>query len=109
MVQLVSLTEVKHMLKIDGDDDDATLLLLIGAASGAVINYLKSSADQYLGEDGEVLPGAVVPPEIKTATAVLVGQLMRNPDNDVEGAFERGYLPRTVTSLLYPLRDPACA
>lgn len=104
MAQFVGLEEVKMLLRIDGDDDDATLGFLIEAASGAVSNYLKSAADLYLGDDP-----APVPQEIKFATAFLVGVMRRNPDNEVEGSFEPGYLPPTVVSLLYPLRDPACA
>ena len=109
MVQLVSPQEVRSMLRIDGDSDDETLLLLIPAASAAVLNYLKSGADAFMGEGGEVMEDASVPFEVRAATVLMVGHLMRNPDNDVEQAFEPGYLPRPVTALLYPLRDPACA
>ena len=55
MAVLASLQEVRSALRIDDDDYDPSLALLIEAASGAVINYLKSSADQYLGADGEAL------------------------------------------------------
>lgn len=109
MVWLVSVPEVKAMLRIDGDAVDDALSLLIPAASAAVVNYLKSGASAFIGEDGEVTDPNDVPFEVRAATAFLVGQLMRNPDNDVEGAFDRGYLPKPVTALLYPLRDPALA
>ncbi|ARC37893.1 phage gp6-like head-tail connector protein [Paracoccus yeei] len=109
MAVLASLQEVRSALRIDSDDYDPTLALLIEAASGAVINYLKSSADQYLGPDGEVLPDVVIPPTIKAATIFLVGHMMRNPDNDTEKAFTHGFLPYPVMSMLYPLRDPALA
>lgn len=109
MVWLVSVDEVKAMQRLDGDDIDTTLMLLIPAASGAVVNYLKSGADAFIGEDGEVTDLEAVPPEVRAATVILVGHMMRNPDSDTEGAFEPGYLPRPVTALLYPLRDPAVA
>lgn len=108
MVQLVSLTEVQNALRIDGDDDDGALYLAIEAASGAVLNYLKAGKDAFMS-DGEIIAGMEVPAEVRIATILLVGEWRRNPDNNVEGAFERGYLPMPVTALLYPLRDPAIA
>lgn len=109
MAYLVSLSDVKSALRLDFDDNDPSLTLMIEASSGAVLNYLKSAGSQYVGIDGEVLPDVVVPAPIQAATIYLVGHMLRNPDNDTEGAFEQGYLPRPVTALLYPLRDPALA
>jgi uncharacterized phage protein (possible DNA packaging) len=104
-----TLEETKQALRIYHDDDDSTLNLLIGAATGAVANYLKSAADPYLDSGGSVPSGVDVPPVIKTATIMLVGYLYKNPDQDPDKDFERGYLPAPVTTLLYPLRDPALA
>ena len=109
MPWLVSLDEVKHMLRIDGDDVDGNMMLMIPAASAAVVNYLKAGASAFIGEDGEVTDPDAVPFEVRAATVLLIGHMMRNPDNDTERAFERGYLPMPVTALLYPLRDPALA
>ena len=109
MAAFVTLDEVKPSLRIDFDDDDALLSMLIEAATGAVINYLKSAADQYLDSGGEVPSGMEIPAEIRFATIFLVGVMYRSPDQDQDGAFERGYLPMPVTALLYPLRDPALA
>ena len=109
MVELVDIDQVKAALRIDHDDEDAILELLIPAASGAVVNYLKDGADGFVDEDGGLIPDAVIPPEVMIATIFLVGVLRRNPDNDTEGAFEQGYLPKPVTALLYPLRRPALA
>jgi hypothetical protein len=47
--------------------------------------------------------------DIQMAVILLAGHYYRNPDNDIEEAFERGYLPRPVTAILYPLRDPTMA
>ena len=105
----VTLEETKAALRIDHDDDDTLLSALIEAATGAVINYLKSAADEYLDSGGSVPSGEDIPPVIKTATIILVGYLYRNPDQDPDKDFERGYLPAPVTALLYPLRDPALA
>lgn len=111
MVALVSLDRVKQALRIDADDDDALLDAYIAAASAAVINYLKGQADALLDLDsgGEMPSGAEVPEPLALATIVLVGHFYREPDGDTEKAFEQGYLPRPVTALLYPLRDPALA
>lgn len=109
MAHLVTPEEVKNMLRIDGDDVDGNLLLMIPAASGAVVNYLKAGARRFLDEAGEVIDGMEVPFEVRAATVILIGIMMRNPDNTVEGDFEQGYLPKPVTALLYPLRDPALA
>lgn len=109
MAWLVSVDEVKAMLRLDGDDADELLILLIPAASGAVLNYLKTGADAFTDSNGTVTDPNAVPFEVRAATVLMVGHLMRNPDNNVENAFERGYLPMPVTALLYPLRDPALA
>ncbi len=103
MAAFVTLPELKAGLLISHDDDDVALTLYIEAATGAVVNYLKSSAVPLLE------PGAEIPPEIKVSVIFLVGILWRNPDNDTESAFEQGFLPKPVTALLYPLRDPALA
>jgi hypothetical protein len=87
----------------DETDDDALLTLLLDAASRSVANYLKSTAEPFMEEDAEA------PAEVKVATIMLVGFLFKNPDQDPERYFERGYLPAPVTALLYPLRDPTVA
>ncbi|MFH5773588.1 head-tail connector protein [Paracoccus sp. NGMCC 1.201697] len=109
MAQLVDLPTVRNYLRISAEDDDTNLAFLIEVASGAVINYLKSAADAWIGDDGEVLPDVEIPAEVQGAVVYLVGVLVRNPDNDAEGAWQQGFLPMPVTAMLYPLRDPACA
>ncbi|WP_412063984.1 head-tail connector protein [Rhizobium sp. SYY.PMSO] len=109
MPAFVSLETVKMRLKIDFADDDALLDGLIDAATDAVINYLKSAAEQYLDSGGSVPSGIDIPPVIQTATVMMVGYLYRNPDQDPDRDFDPGYLPGPVISLLYPLRDPALA
>lgn len=111
MVALVTLERVKQALRIDTADDNQLLNAYIAAASAAVINYLKGQAQVLLGldEDGELPPEAEIPPEIELATIMLVGHFYKEPDGNTEDAFEQGYLPKPVTALLYPLRDPALA
>lgn len=110
---LVSLARTKQMLRVDHSDDDALLELLIGGASRAVQRYLKGQAGTVLSVDSppDSPPNdlSVVNDDVQVAVIMLVGFLYRNPDNDLDGAFERGYLPAPVVTLLYPLRDPALA
>lgn len=108
MVQLVTLTEVKNALRIDGDDEDSALVFLIEAASEAVIVYLKAGAASFI-EDGDLILDAVVPNRVKAATIYWIGVMRRNPDNDTEGAYSFGFPPLPVVSLLHQMRDPALA
>ncbi|MYZ41414.1 phage gp6-like head-tail connector protein [Achromobacter sp. KS-M25] len=116
---LVTLEDAKAHLRIDSDDDDADLLLKIGAASSSVLNYMKSgvvfepkrdaSGSVELDADGNVVYTRDVRFEVRAAVLLMLGFLFKNRDDDADSAFEPGYLPRPVTALLYPLRDPALA
>lgn len=108
MVQLVSLTDVQNALRIDGDDEDSALVFLIEAASDAVVAYLKSGASGFI-EDGDLIPGAIVPDRVKAAIIYWIGVMRRNPDNDTEGAYSFGFPPLPVVALLHQMRDPALA
>ncbi len=101
MADLVSLQEVKSGLRIDTEDDNAHLNLLISAASLRVKAYLDVRADEVIDENGATTDGRV-----KTAVIMLVGYYYRNPDQDPDGDFDAGMLPKPVSSMLYQLRDP---
>lgn len=107
-MMFVTLEEAKLHLRVDGDAEDSDITLKVHAASGAVRGYLKSAADLYLGEDGT--PDLdKVPFEVKAATLLMLGHLYKDRDEDSSNAYSQGFLPRPVTALLYPLRDPALA
>lgn len=113
-MMLVSLQQASNHLRRDASDDDADLLLKIEAASGAVLNYLKDGADAFLDSAGEVMQDSAgdpvdVPRVVQAATLLMVGYFYKDRDNDSEHEYEPGYLPRPVTALLYPLRDPTLA
>lgn len=108
MVQLVSLDEIKAALRIDGGDEDGALTLLCEAASESVIAYLKAGANSFY-DGAALIPGTEVPAPVKAAAIYWVGTLRRNPDNNTEGAFQIGFPPYPVASMLYPFRDPALA
>jgi hypothetical protein len=113
MWMLVSLDRVKTALRVTHDNDDGMIEVLISGASKAVLRYLKGQAGDLLSIDSppDSPPNDLddVEEDIQVAVILLVGHFYRNPDNDVEGAFERGYLPKPVTALLYPHRDPTLA
>lgn len=108
MTMLVTLQQASEHLRRDSAADDNDVTLKIHAASGAVLNYLKSGADRFKDEDGEIVD-ALVPFEVKAAVLLQLGFLYADRDNDDERQYQPGYLPAPVTALLYPLRDPALA
>lgn len=94
-----TLEETKAALVVDFSDDDGLIGTLLDAASESVAQYLKIEADGV----------SPVPSAVKVATMMLTGYLYKNRDKDPEGAFQPGYLPAPVLSLLYPLRNPTVA
>jgi hypothetical protein len=113
-MMLVTLEQAKQHLRVDFDDEDGDITLKIHAASGAVMNYLKSGADAFLDSAGDLVTDSNgdpvgVPFEVQAATLLMTGYLYKDRDQNSDGAFSMGYLPAPVTALLYPLRDPAIA
>lgn len=113
-MMLISLNQAKAHLSIDEDitKDDNQITLKIRAASAMVVNYLKSAADEFLDSSGEVEVDSNddpvgVPPVVYAATCLLVEDLYRNRGGVETGMYGPGDLPRSVTAILYPLRDPA--
>lgn len=105
-MNLVDREDVKTALRIDCCDDDDRLDLLIGAASRAVINYLKGQAATVLDvEDAAGDSPPTVSDEVRFATIAWVDYFYRG---DFDGA-DPGTPPPVVAVLLHPLRDPALA
>jgi hypothetical protein len=112
-MMLVTLEQAKQHLRIDHDDEDNDLILKIHAASGAVVNYLKSGADIFLDSNGEPVYDSSdepigMPFVVKAAVLLILGFLYKDRDENAGDAYEQGFLPKPVTALLYPLRDPTC-
>lgn len=103
-MMLVTLQQASDHLRRDTCDDDMDLALKIDAASEAVMAYLK-----WKEED---VPQPV-PFIVQAAVLSLVGELYRDREGEMKGMvdsrFGYGYLPQSVTSLLYPLRKPSLA
>jgi hypothetical protein len=112
-MMLVTYDQALVHLRADGEDERDDIILKIHAASGVVLNYLKSGA-KFLDEAGQVKTDADgnpqgIPYEVQAATLLMLGYLYKDRDENANGAFEQGFLPKPVTALLYPLRDPAFA
>lgn len=119
----VTLDRAKRHLNMDHDQDDVLIEAYIGAASNAVKNYLKSASpyeverdsndDPILDSSGDPIyivdssGDKQVKYEVQAATLLQIGFLYKDRDENANGAYEMGYLPKPVTALLYPLRSPA--
>lgn len=106
-MMFVTLEEAKEQVRQTLDHDDEQLILLIQAASASVANYLKDHAPE-VDSSGDVDLQSLRP-EVKQATLMLLAIFYRDPDGQSIADWSAGYLPRPVTSILYPLRDPALA
>ena len=120
----VTLERGKQHLNMDHDLDDVLITAYIGAASSAVKNYLKSASPYEVERDSNDDPildssgdpvyvedsngDKVVKYEVQAATLLQLGFLYKDRDENADGAYDMGYLPKPVTALLYPLRMPAC-
>lgn len=120
----VTLERGKQHLNMDHDLDDVLITAYIGAASGAVKNYLKSASpyeverdsndDPILDSSGDPVyvvdssDEKIVKYEVQAAVLLMLGFLYKDRDENADGAYDMGYLPKPVTALLYPLRMPAC-
>lgn len=121
----VTLERGKQHLNMDHDLDDVLITAYIGAASGAVKNYLKSASayeverdsndDPILDSSGDPVyvvdssDEKIVKYEAQAAVLLMLGFLYKDRDENPDSAFAQGYLPKPVTALLYALRDPALA
>lgn len=121
----VTLARAKQHLNMDHDQDDSLIDVYVRAASGAVKNYLKSASPYEVERDindNPILDSSGDPVyvvdssgdrvfsyPVVSATLLMVGFLYKDRDENPDQEFQQGFLPRPVTALLYPLRDPALA
>jgi hypothetical protein len=119
----VTLARAKQHLNMDHDLDDPLIEAYIGAASEAVKNYLKSASpyeverdsndDPILDSSGDPIYAVdsngdkIVRYAVQAATLLQLGFLYKDRDENAGEAYQMGFLPKPVTALLYPLRDPA--
>jgi hypothetical protein len=115
----VPIATVKSALKIDTDDDDATLAIYTSAATRAVFRYLKTPYGDFspAGDSPADSPPNSPPDDLTAidertqfAVIALTGILYREPDGDAAKNFAAyGELPYVVTALLYSERIPTLA
>lgn len=115
MVMLISLEIASEQCRRDTDADDATLTLMVKAASGAIMNYiddhtfLNSAGEVDFDSDGSPID---VPEPIQQAVAMLVAQFYNDRDGedfrDGKTAPRLGdiIIPRAMHFLLDPYRLP---
>lgn len=108
-VSFVSVDEFKEATNRDSPDQDLDIQRCLDMASRWVVRYLKGGASQFVNDAGEAVQSADDMPLVKGAVIYIAAVMLRNPDNDTEGAFNPGYPPGPVVSMLYSLRDPALA
>lgn len=113
-MKLVTLQQASDHLRRDTTADDADLEIKIEAASEMVMAYLKSGADVFTDTAGEVFTDTAgdpvgVPRWAQMATLLLIGYLYKDRDENTDSAYDQGYLPKPITAILYPHRDPALA
>lgn len=117
MVMLVTLEQAKKHLRVVHDSDDEDIVLKIEAASGAILNYLKEAADEFIDSSDEIImttdspPASTVPKIVMQATLLLLGDFFKNreptSDDPVASQYGFGHLPRAVIALLYHYRLPS--
>lgn len=103
---IITLQEAKEHLRIDHDAEDADLTLKIEAASRMILEYVKRSESDYDEDSDGILE---VPYTMKMACLIMVGILYRDRDGTESDKWQQGFLPFSVTALIYNLRDPSLA
>lgn len=107
MADLVTLTDAKEQLRIDGADDDAWLTAAIAGVSHAVVQWCGGDESKVRDAGGEVLPNVV------TAAMVEIAFQYANREGP-EAAYvlawhANGYpLSAGATAFLQSLHKPVC-
>lgn len=106
MIELVTLEEIKEHLRDDGNANDAEYTLLNQAGSSAIIAFIQGNRHRVIDEDGNVIEDSPILARLKVALLVLIGWLDRNRGGEDEEKLMQGYLPASVSLLIYDLRRP---
>lgn len=110
---LITLEQAKLRLRVDSDDQDDDISLMIAGASVALLRYLDSAADEFLDSSGDVIvdsSGAPeIPADVQNACLFLVGSWLRDPDGNDVDKWQPGWMPAPVVSLLASRRVPPLA
>lgn len=99
-MDIVTIEQVKEHVEVDHALHDDLLTEKANAAEAAVKQYLD---DESVALDPEN-------PQVVEAVLQLTGVLYKYRDDpNMGGKIAHGFLPFSVTMLLYPLRDPGFA
>lgn len=108
MIKLITLKEAKDHLRVDHDADDADIELKIAAVSSIIIDYLKDSAQKIIDDSGEIIESNDLN-RVKISVLLLLGILYKDRDGEFMNQWKLGFLPDSVTALIYSLRTPTVA
>lgn len=107
MIELVTLEQAKAHLRIDDDYGDDDLMLKIQGGSAAILAYIQGSRALIVDEAGVVIQNTETLTRVQNALLVLLGLMDRNRGGEEEEKLKAGYLPLSVTMLIYDLRSPS--
>ncbi len=100
-MNIITLTEAKAHLRIDGTDEDLILTVYIGAAEKSASNFMNRNI--YASSIGSDVDGIVMDDVIKAACLLILGHLFSNREDVVSGG-SVSELPHGSKALLYPYR-----
>lgn len=106
MIELVTMAEIKEHLRDDGNANDEEYGLFNRAGSAAILAFIQGNRERVIDSDGNIIEGTEMLARLKVALLVLIGWLDRNRGGEDEEKLMNGYLPNSVTLLIYDLRRP---
>lgn len=108
MINLVTLDEAKEHLRVDHDADDSDIKLKIAGVSAIIIDYIKDGVKKIIDENGQPIESMELN-RVKIAVLLLLGILYKDRDSEFMNQWQLGFLPDSVTALIYSLRTPTVA
>lgn len=122
MTLLVTVDQAKAHLHVDNSADDDDIELKVSAASAAVLAYIGETQHLFLDTGGDPIDledttadqaGLRALHIAQQATLLILADWFKNREptasDVVDPRYGYAYLPRSVTALLYSLRDPTIA
>lgn len=108
MSLLVSLSQAKARLRIDGSSGDTDYTLMLTQAQALVLDYVKQQYDDDWADTVDAWTDATVPDQVAVAILLMFGWLDAHRGDDT-ATLEMGQLPMPVVATLWRLRDPGMA
>lgn len=111
-MKLVTVEQAARHLRLDDLDDPGILADLedkVEMVSHMVVDYLKYPAEvvvPWFNEDGDPV---LVPKLIQLATLVWLGYMEQHRSGEEGDRLELGEIPRSVSNILWRVREPAYA